>query len=284
MRRVGHDGVEWVMPLGTTATTIAPRVDDGGILSAACEPIDTVVRRAARATIEERLAIDPVTNRRAASAVYEQAGRELLAEQRARDALVAARKRERDPFFEEQRRMREWVEQTRSGLQEREERVLERENAAGHRERAVVRDESLAALQYAKAEEELDHAMRAAASSTSPPVRYRTVIPMRIEHLDLGGDRTASLHTPVFFGRSPVGGEATTARTGPGRYRSLVDERMATEVHDALARQTVLIDWCDVDPDLIRKREPRSEQPLTQHGQSQDEEPPGVFDDDPPPF
>src|SRR5699024_857601 len=70
MRRTGHDRVDWVPPLGTTATAIARRVDDGGSLTVARAPTDTGTRRAASATIEERPVIDPLTNRRAASAVF----------------------------------------------------------------------------------------------------------------------------------------------------------------------------------------------------------------------
>jgi len=284
MRRTGHDRVEWVLPLGTTATTIAPRVDDGGILTVASAPTDTGTRRAASATIEERPVIDPLTNRRAASAVFEQAGREFLAEERAREEVLAARRREREPFFEEQRRMREWAKQTRTGLEEREERVRERENAVVHREQAVVRDEGLASLRHAKAEEKLDDVRRTAASLTGPPVRYRTVIPMRIRHVDLGGGTTGSVHSPVFLGRKPVGDDAAGARTGPGRFRSMVDDRMATAVHDWLARQTILVDWSDVDPDLIRNREPESGEGPQKPEPPPGSPPPADVDDDPPPF
>ena len=51
MRRITADEIEWILPLGTTSTTIAPTVDDGGILTAACHPEDTPARAQARDTL-----------------------------------------------------------------------------------------------------------------------------------------------------------------------------------------------------------------------------------------
>ncbi|SMY11905.1 HNH endonuclease signature motif containing protein [Brevibacterium jeotgali] len=303
MRRTGYDRVEWVLPLGTTATTIAPRVDDGGVLTAACAPADTEERRAARAAIDERVVVDPVSNRRAASAVFEQAGREFLEEERAREELQAARKRERDPFLQEQRRLRQWVKQTRRDLHEREERVRARENATCRKERDVNRDQKLAALNLSVAEQKLVEAKRRVTFPETPLVRYKTVIPMRIEHVDLGDGMAGSLHTPVFFRATPVGGsdssgEPQASRTsqtsaalgGPqedrrGRHerphRSRIDEQMATAVHDELAQRKVFIQWGHVAPELIRGPQSRPDQlPKQLPDQGTADE----FDDDPPPF
>jgi hypothetical protein len=52
MRRITADEIEWVLPLGTTSTTLAPTVDDGGILTDACHPADTPARTHARETIQ----------------------------------------------------------------------------------------------------------------------------------------------------------------------------------------------------------------------------------------
>lgn len=305
MRRTGYDRVEWVLPLGTTATTIAPRVDDGGVLTAAGAPAATDVRRAARAAIDERIVVDPVTNRRAASAVFEEAGREFLEEERAREELQAARRKERDPFLQEQRRMRQWVKQTRSDLHEREERVRARENATCLRERDLIRDEKIAALKLSVAEQKLTEVKRRAKFPETPLVRYKTVVPMRIEHFDLGDGMVGSLHTPVFFRTAPVGdselsgaskaskaskackacqgSQASAALAGSQRnrwgwheqrHRSSVDEQMATLVHDQFAQRKVFIQWDHMAPELIRIPKPRPEQ-----------RPADGFDDGtPPPF
>ena len=299
MRRTGYDRVEWVLPLGTTATTIAPGVDDGGVLTAACSPADTDVRRAARAAIDERIVVDPVTNRRAASAVFERAGREFLEEEREREELQAAMRRVRDPFLQEQRRMRQWVKQTRSDLHEREERVRARENATCLRERDLIRDEKFAALNLSVAEQKLVEAKRRVRFPETPLVRYKTVIPMRIEHFDLGDGMVGSLHTPVFFRTAPVGdselsgackackacqgSQASAALAGSQRnrwgwheqrHRSSVDEQMATLVHDQFAQRKVFIQWDHMAPELIRIPKPRPEQ-----------RPADGFDDGtPPPF
>ncbi len=296
MRRTGYDRVEWVLPLGTTATTIAPRVDDGGVLTAACTPADTDGRRAARAAIDERIVVDPVTNRRAASAVFEQAGMEFLEEERAREELQAARRRERDPFLQEQRRMRQWVKQTRRDLHDREERVRARENATCLRERDLIRDERFAALKLSEAEEKLAEAKRHARFPETPLVRYKTVIPMRIEHFDIGDGMVGSLHTPVVLetaSTAPMGGEETgdaspsgaaravPQRRRPGidgrRDRSFVDEQLATMFYDESAQQQVVLQWGHVPSDLIRRPFPQSE--------SQPESGPAEgFGDDRPPF
>jgi hypothetical protein len=53
MRRITADEIEWIMPLGTTSTTAAPVVDDGGVISAACALEDTLNRAAARRTLAD---------------------------------------------------------------------------------------------------------------------------------------------------------------------------------------------------------------------------------------
>jgi hypothetical protein len=55
MRRITADEIEWVLPLGTTSTTLAPAVDDGGILTDACHPEDTPARTQARDTLHAHL-------------------------------------------------------------------------------------------------------------------------------------------------------------------------------------------------------------------------------------
>lgn len=198
--------------------------------------------------------------------------------------------------------MRQWVKQTRSDLHEREERVRARENATCLRERDLIRDEKFAALNLSVAEQKLVEAKRRVRFPETPLVRYKTVIPMRIEHFDLGDGMVGSLHTPVFFRTAPVGdselsgaskaskaskacqgSQASAALAGSQRnrwgwheqrHRSSVDEQMATLVHDQFAQRKVFIQWDHMAPELIRIPKPRPEQ-----------RPADGFDDGtPPPF
>lgn len=274
MRRTGHDQVEWLLPLGTTATTVAPSVDDGGILTAACAPADTAERRKSRSAVEERLVRDPLTHRRTADAAFDQAGREFLAAERAREERQAARAKERVPLIEEQKRVRQWSEATTADLQNREDRVRDREAAACRRERTLARDERLASLQHSRAESQLAEAKRLSAAARHPSdqtqstrrARFRTIIPMRTEEFDLGNGVTSSLHSPVFFGAEPLG-DGVSKDHG----LSAADKSMATAIHDAFARKQIVIDCSRVDQSLILKppREPR---------------PTDGFDDGEPPF
>lgn len=188
--------------------------------------------------------------------------------------------------------MRQWAEQTRTGLEEREERVRERENAACRRERTLVRDEKLAALQYSIAEGKLAEAKRRETSPASPLVRYRTIIPMRIEQFDLGDSMTSTLHTPVFCVETPVGDEetgsasqASAPQAGPRRHRSAVDEQMATMVHDEVAQRKILVSWDHVEPGNVRRLKPRSKpQPEQRPKPRPEQRSADGFDDDSPPF
>lgn len=192
--------------------------------------------------------------------------------------------------------MRQWVKQTRRDLHDREERVRARENATCLRERDLIRDERFAALKLSEAEEKLAEAKRHARFPETPLVRYKTVIPMRIEHFDIGDGMVGSLHTPVVLetaSTAPMGGEETgdaspsgaaravPQRRRPGidgrRDRSFVDEQLATMFYDESAQQQVVLQWGHVPSDLIRRPFPQSE--------SQPESGPAEgFGDDRPPF
>lgn len=231
MRRTGHDQVEWLLPLGTTATTVAPSVDDGGVLSAACAAEDSAARRGARRTVKQRIVRDPLTNRRVADAAFDQAGRDFLAAERALEKRRAVGTAERADIVQERVRVRRWAEETRQELQDRTNEVLDRESAARTRERNLTRDEHLSVLGLADAEAKLDEAKRLTAAASqrqerparstaqataqgaaqpkpaSGRVRYRTLIPMRIEQFEFDHGQTGSLHSPVFFGSRPPSAE-----------------------------------------------------------------------------
>ena len=339
MRRTGHDQVEWLLPLGTTATTVAPSVDDGGVHSTACAAEDSAARRGARRTVKQRIVRDPLTNRRVADAAFDQAGRDFLAAERALEKRRAVGTAERADIVQERVRVRRWAEETRQELQDRTNEVLDRESAARTRERNLTRDEHLAVLGLADAEAKLDEAKRltAAASqrqerparstaqatsqravqaasqatpqgaahpkSASGRVRYRTLIPMRIEQFEFGHGQTGSLHSPVFFEslppsaeEAPPGGQADeepsedsrsngdqsndsrsdairsrTSRSSTGARLSIAEDGMATALHEASAQRQVLI----VDNRIGPRRTPKSES----ESESADD-----FDDDPPPF
>ena len=335
MRRTGHDQVEWFLPLGTTATTVAPSVDDGGVLSTACASEDSAARREARRTVEQRIIRDPLTNRRVADAAFDQAGRDFLAAERALEKRRAVGTAERASIVQERIRLRRLAEETRQELQDRTDKVLDRESAARTRERNLTRDEQLAVLRLADAEAKLDEAKRLNAAATqrqerparstaqatshgaaqrpaqpkpaSGRVRYRTLIPMRIEQFEFDHGQTGSLHSPVFFGsrlpsaeeapsdgradeRPTDGSQSNDSRSNANRSRtsrsstsrsstearlSIAEDGMATALHDAFAQRQVLV----VDNRIGPRRMPKSEPGSGSGSGSADD-----FDDDPPPF
>ncbi|WP_144573900.1 HNH endonuclease signature motif containing protein [Brevibacterium jeotgali] len=327
MRRTQNGEVEWFLPLGTTATTVAPSVDDGGVLTAACAPEDTPARREARRTVERRTIRDPQTNRRVADAAFDQAGRDFVAAEHAAEKRRATRTSERATLVQEQIRIRRWAEVTRQGLQDRTDRLREQEATARTRERRAARDEQLAALAHADAEAKLDEATRLTAAaaqrqkspsrssgqvpgqavahgaarpqSASERIRYRTLIPMRIEHFELEHGLTGSLHTPVFFGVRPVNVEDTRSddrahseksrsapkRSSTGPRLSIAEDGLATVLHDAFAHRRVVI----VDEGIGPRSTPKPGSDSATKSKLESEPEPGSgteddVDDDPPPF
>lgn len=318
MRRTTDGGVDWLLPLGTTATTVAPSLDDGGILTAACAPADSEARRDARHTIERRTIRDPQTNRRVADAAFDQAGREFYAAEHARSKRQTVRAAEAADIVREQIRVQSWEEEARQELRARTDRLREQEAHVRKRERNVARDERLASLAHARAEAKLEEATRRAAPSAPPRpaaerVRYRTLIPMRIEHFEFGHGRTGSLYTPVFFGAQPLRtGEdprdSTThdEQSGSDDSRSdarlsAVEDEMASSLHDACARQQIVIvderfdQYRPPEPSPTSQVEPQPEtrpqtrpetETETETGAEPTSETPSAddVDDDPPPF
>lgn len=293
MRRTGRDQIEWLLPLGTTATSVAPSVDDGGILTAACAPTDSAARQDARRTIEERQVRDPVTHIRASDAAFHQAGQDFLAAERAREERQAARTAEVAPIIEQQIQVRRWAKETTQHLERREDRVRDREQAARARERSLDRDERHASLLHSEVRsrmaevERREEATRTAESmpaATAGSACFRTIIPMRTKEFDLGNGRTSSLHTPIFFGARPLGEEEIASSQRPPvntpaphpQKTSLIDEAMSTAIYDVLAARQLYIDHSHVSPNPTLRPRPK---PRATDGSDDD-----GFNDGEPPF
>ena len=111
----------------------------------------------------------------------------------------------------EQIRVQSWGGgSARQELRARTDRLREQEAHVRKRERNVARDERLASLAHARAEAKLEEATRRAAPSAPPRpaaerVRYRTLIPMRIEALRVRSRRDRQpLHPGVLRGAAPA--------------------------------------------------------------------------------
>lgn len=263
MRRTTADEIEWLMPIGTTSTTVAPRIDDGGLLSAACAPDDSAERSAARRLIAERVELDPATRQKAADAVYANLWEEFTAQQEAWDRSLAQRATVRDELRDERRRFEAQMEQQRERLAEREARVDRKALDALRREERVMRDERLLALQRAQFEHrKREHVCNGPTPSADGSVPLKTIIPMRVETFDLGRGATYSVHSPIFphpafrrtqerenrelFGGSTSSNSPAQAEWESGEFdvrgrehatensanSSLALERLATELHD----------------------------------------------------
>ena len=156
MRRITADEIEWIMPVGTTDTTVAPSVDDGGILSAACAPEESPERADARSVVRERVVTDPLTGADAADAVLARAWQELQAEDAMRERRCAEQAAERSvqhaALEAEWRRAKAWPEQERARLDEWEARLGRRSLDVARRDERVTRDERLAAMMLADVE------------------------------------------------------------------------------------------------------------------------------------
>ena len=132
MRRITADEIEWVMPLGTTSTTLAPAVDDGGVLTDACNPQDTPARTQARDTIHHHRTTgsesDRATTATAPAAetgrmlspedAYAQVWAQYLAEEKQWDELVEqSRIRQSTALKDERARFQAWKDSKLASLQ-----------------------------------------------------------------------------------------------------------------------------------------------------------------------
>ena len=316
-----HGGVDWLLPLGTTATTVAPSLDDGGILTAACAPADSEARRERAAHHRRRRERPSVTRRRTAAWLMLRSIRPEGSSSLRSTPVRSARRygpRRRRTSSGNRSAYSSWEEEARQELRARTDRLREQEAHVRKRERNVARDERLASLAHARAEAKLEEATRRAAPSAPPRpaaerVRYRTLIPMRIEHFEFGHGRTGSLYTPVFFGAQPLRtGEdprdSTThdEQSGSDDSRSdarlsAVEDEMASSLHDACARQQIVIvderfdQYRPPEPSPTSQVEPQPEtrpqtrpetETETETGAEPTSETPSAddVDDDPPPF
>ncbi len=263
MRRTTADEIEWLMPIGTASTTVAPRIDDGGLLSAACTPGESAERSAARRLIAERVELDPATQQKAADAVYANLWAEFTAQQEAWDRSLAQRVTVRDELRDERKRFEAQMEQQRELLAEREAHVDRKALEALRRDERVMRDERLLALQRAQLEQrKREHVCTGRTPSEDEPVPLKTIIPMRVETFDLGRGTTYSVHCPIFphpafrrtqdrenrelLGRSTSSNRPTQGEWESGEFdvrgreyarknsarASLALELFATELHD----------------------------------------------------
>ncbi|SMY12253.1 hypothetical protein BJEO58_01847 [Brevibacterium jeotgali] len=241
MRRVTADEIEWIMPVGTTDTTVAPSVDDGGILSAACAPEESPERADARRVVRERVVTDPLTGADAADAVLAGAWQELLAEEAMRERRCAEQAAERSGQYAdleaEWRRAKAWPEQERARLDEWEARLGRQSLDVARRDEKVSRDERLAAMMLADVERRRQdlQALRVEAgrseadkpedqpdndppevgsrstrrARSAPPPKYnessiamQTIIPMTTTIFEHERGATSSLHSPLFESRA----------------------------------------------------------------------------------
>ena len=156
MRRTTADEIEWIMSIGTTDTTVAPSVDDGGILSDACAVEDSPERAEARRVMRERVVTDPLTGADAADAVLAGAWRELQEEEAKRErryAEQAAARSVREAALEaEWQRVKAWPAEERVRLEEWEARLGRRSLDVARRDERVTRDERLVSLLRADVE------------------------------------------------------------------------------------------------------------------------------------
>ena len=156
MRRTIADEIEWIMSIGTTDTTVAPSVDDGGILSDACAVEDSPERAEARRVMRERVVTDPLTGADAADAVLAGAWRELQEEEAKRErryAEQAAARSVREAALEaEWQRVKAWPAEERVRLEEWEARLGRRSLDVARRDERVTRDERLVSLLRADVE------------------------------------------------------------------------------------------------------------------------------------
>lgn len=267
MRRITADEIEWIMPIGTTGTTVAPSVDDGGILSAACAVEDSPERAHARRTVRERVVADPLTGATAADAVLAGAWQELQAEEAMRERRYAEqsaqRSVQREALEAEWRRVKAWPEAERVRLEEWEARLGRQSLDAARRDERVTRDERLAATMLADVERRRQEpkVLRPPTVSTKfggPSVALQTIIPMTTTVFEHEHGVTSSLHSPLFDSRGKreakrdkleelaatydevllPGENAVRGRRSTGklpRSASVITDRFATELHDRLA-------------------------------------------------
>lgn len=271
MRRITADEIEWIMPIGTTSTTVAPSVDDGGILSDACAVEDSPERAHARRIVRERVVADPLTGATAADAVLAGAWQELQADEAMRERRYAEqsaqRSVQREALEAEWRRVKAWPEAERVRLEEWEARLGRQSLDAARRDERVTRDERLAAMRLADVERRR-HGPKVLAPPTvsptvspkscGPSVALQTIIPMTTTVFEHEHGVTSSLHSPLFDSREKraakrdkleeltttydevllPGENAVRGRRSTGklpRSASVIADRLATEIHDRLA-------------------------------------------------
>ena len=277
MRRVTADEIEWIMPIGTTDTTVAPSVDDGGILSAACAAEDSPERVDARRIVRERVVADPVTGAAAADAVLAGAWQELQAEEAARERRCAEQSAQRSVQYAaieaEWQRVKAWPEAERTRLEEWQARLGRRSLDVARRDEKVSRDERLAAMTLAdverrrrdvqalRPETKQSEAPTRSSETTQPSIALETIIPMTTTVFQHERGVTSSLHSPLFDSRrrraakrdeldelaaeyDEVWQPGENDVRGPRskgklpRTASVIADLLATELHDCLAART----------------------------------------------
>lgn len=103
MRRITADEIEWVMPLGTTSTTLAPSVDDGGVLTTMCTDAAPAAEAARVLSPED---------------AYARVWAEYLAEEKRWDELVEqSRIRQSTALKDERARFQAWKDSQLASLQ-----------------------------------------------------------------------------------------------------------------------------------------------------------------------
>lgn len=313
MRRVTADEIEWVMPIGTTCTTVAPFVDDGGILSAACAPEDSPKRADARRTVRERVVTDPMTGAAAADAVLAGAWQEFTAESARRERrdqeLAAQRAEQRAALAAEWQRVTAWPEAERVRLGEWEAHLRRRSLDVARRDERVSRDERLVALSLAEEERtrrdpQTQRSRAAGLTRNGPHISLHTIIPMSMEVFEHGRGVTSSLHSPLFGSRAARAAQrreieefTTACAQSPGGLppgASLLEDRLAQALHDCLAERVPDVELAfgrlpsageaslrsaRLRQRLSSLRRPAAAPPHTRPLQGRT-----VWDDDPPPF